>query len=70
MMTSGRVPGERPYSRLPPLRLRDHVSPWIEVIPAVSPDERLAALEIRRRVFAEEQGVADLRVADPTTRAA
>ena len=42
---------------------RDHVSPWIEVIPAVSPDERLAALEIRRRVFSEEQGVADLRVA-------
>ncbi len=32
--------------------------------PAVTPDERLAALEIRRRVFAEEQGVADLRVAD------
>ena len=32
--------------------------------PAVSPDERLAALEIRRRVFSEEQGVADLRVAD------
>jgi predicted GNAT family N-acyltransferase len=42
----------------------DHGSPWIEVIRAVSPDERLAALEIRRRVFAEEQGVADLRVAD------
>ena len=34
------------------------------MIPAVTPDERLAALEIRRRVFAEEQGVADLRVAD------
>jgi predicted GNAT family N-acyltransferase len=34
------------------------------VIPAVSPDERLAAFEIRRRVFSEEQGVADLRVAD------
>jgi predicted GNAT family N-acyltransferase len=32
--------------------------------PAISPDERLAALEIRRRVFSEEQGVADLRVAD------
>ncbi len=43
---------------------RDQVSPWIEVVAAVSPDERLAALEIRRRVFAEEQGVADLRVAD------
>jgi predicted GNAT family N-acyltransferase len=42
----------------------DHVSPWIEVIPAVSAEDRLAALEIRRRVFAEEQGVADLRVAD------
>ena len=47
-----------------PQRSRDHVSPRIEVIPAVSPDERLAALEIRRRVFSEEQGVADLRVAD------
>jgi len=34
------------------------------VVAAVSPDERLAALEIRRRVFSEEQGVADLRVAD------
>ena len=43
---------------------RGHGSPWIEVIPALSPDERLAALEIRRRVFAEEQRVADLRVAD------
>ena len=43
---------------------RDSVSPWIEVVPAVSPEERLAALEIRRRVFSEEQGVADLRVAD------
>ena len=50
-----------PASRLP---LQEHVSPWIEVVPAVSPDDRLAALEIRRRVFAEEQGVADLRVAD------
>ena len=50
-----------PTFRLPP---RDHDSPWIEVAPAVSPDERVAALEIRRRVFAEEQGVADLRVAD------
>ena len=50
-----------PASRIPP---RDHVSPWIEVGPAVSPDDRLAALEIRRRVFAEEQRVADLRVAD------
>jgi predicted GNAT family N-acyltransferase len=50
-----------PASRLSPY---DHGSPWIEVVAAVSPDERLAALEIRRRVFAEEQGVADLRVAD------
>ena len=50
-----------PAARLPPY---DHGSPWIEVIGAVSPDDRLAALEIRRRVFAEEQGVADLRVAD------
>ena len=50
-----------PSFRVPP---REHVSPWIEVVPAVRPDERLAALEIRRRVFAEEQGVADLRVAD------
>ena len=37
---------------------------WIEVIPAVSPEARLAAFDIRRRVFSEEQGVADLRVAD------
>jgi predicted GNAT family N-acyltransferase len=42
----------------------DFVSPWVEVVAAVSSDERLAALEIRRRVFSEEQGVADLRVAD------
>ena len=42
----------------------DRPAPWIEVIPAVSPNERLVALEIRRRVFSEEQGVADLRVAD------
>jgi ElaA protein len=39
--------------------------PRIEVVRVVSPEERLAALEIRRRVFAEEQGVTDLRVADP-----
>ena len=50
-----------PPFRVPP---REHDSPWIEVVPAVNPDDRLAALEIRRRVFAEEQGVADLRVAD------
>src|SRR5688500_7053778 len=50
-----------PTSSPPP---RDRSSPWIEVGPAVTPDDRLAALEIRRRVFAEEQGVADLRVAD------
>jgi predicted GNAT family N-acyltransferase len=43
---------------------RKDASPTIEVVPAVTADERLAALEIRRRVFAEEQGVADLRVAD------
>ena len=40
-------------------------SPLIEVVRATSPEERRAALEIRRRVFAVEQGVADLRVADP-----
>ncbi|MBW3633182.1 MAG: GNAT family N-acetyltransferase [Chloroflexi bacterium] len=40
-------------------------SPRIEVVRVASPQELLAALEIRRRVFAEEQGVADLRVADP-----
>ena len=50
-----------PASRIPPL---DRVSPRIAVGPATTPEERLAALEIRRRVFAEEQGVADLRVAD------
>ena len=42
----------------------DDASPGIEVIRSGQPDERLAALEIRRRVFGEEQGVADLRVAD------
>ena len=47
-----------------PHECRDHNSRWIEVIPAVGPDERLAALEIRRRVFSQEQGGADLRVAD------
>ena len=50
-----------PASRVSP---RAHDSPGIEVVPAVSPEERLAALEIRRQVFSEEQGVADLRVAD------
>ena len=54
----------RTHTSAPRLPLHDHVSPWIEVAPAVSPDDRLAALEIRRRVFSEEQGVADLRVAD------
>ena len=54
-----------PASRVhQPQPSRDGASPWIEVVAAVRPDERLAALEIRRRVFAEEQGVADLRVAD------
>jgi predicted GNAT family N-acyltransferase len=53
------------YSRVrQPRASRGHDSPWFEVIAAVSPDERLAALEIRRRVFSKEQGVADLRVAD------
>jgi len=51
-----------PASHLPPPDQRSH---QIEVLSAVGPDDRLAALEIRRRVFAEEQGVADLRVADP-----
>jgi predicted GNAT family N-acyltransferase len=50
-----------PTFRLP---RRTDVPPTIEVVAAVTPDERLAALEIRRRVFAEEQGVSDLRVAD------
>jgi predicted GNAT family N-acyltransferase len=36
----------------------------IEVIEAIEPDDRLAVLDIRRRVFGEEQHVADLRVAD------
>jgi predicted GNAT family N-acyltransferase len=39
----------------------DHV----EIIQAGTASERLAALEIRRRVFALEQGAADLRVGDP-----
>jgi predicted GNAT family N-acyltransferase len=36
----------------------------VEVIEAIEPDDRFAVLEIRRRVFGEEQHVADLRVAD------
>jgi ElaA protein len=40
-------------------------SPWIEVVEVTSQADRTAAMEIRRRVFAEEQNVADLRVADP-----
>jgi predicted GNAT family N-acyltransferase len=36
----------------------------IEVIEATEPDDRFAVLDIRRRVFGEEQHVADLRVAD------
>src|SRR4051794_7042531 len=39
-------------------------SSGIEVIEAIEPDDRLAVLDIRRRVFGEEQHVADLRVAD------
>jgi ElaA protein len=38
---------------------------WIEVERASSPADQDAVLEIRRRVFAEEQHVADLRVSDP-----
>ena len=37
----------------------------VEVVRVVSQAELAAALAIRRRVFAEEQGVADLRVSDP-----
>jgi ElaA protein len=51
-----------PASRLSPPAF---ASPCIEVIRAVTPADRLAVLEIRRRVFAEEQDVADLRVGDP-----
>lgn len=40
-------------------------APVIEVVRANSSADRLAALEIRRRVFAEEQRAADLRVSDP-----
>jgi predicted GNAT family N-acyltransferase len=39
-------------------------SSGIEVIEAIEPEDRLAVLDIRRRVFGEEQHVADLRVAD------
>jgi predicted GNAT family N-acyltransferase len=47
-------------SRLPP-----PATFGIDVIRVVTPADRLAAFEIRRRVFAEEQDVADLRVSDP-----
>ncbi|MGH2615320.1 MAG: GNAT family N-acetyltransferase [Thermomicrobiales bacterium] len=43
----------------------DFAPQHIEVVRAVTPADRLAVFEIRRRVFAEEQDVADLRVADP-----
>jgi ElaA protein len=50
----------------PEPRARADVAPtWIEVVRAVNPADRMAALEIRRRVFADEQHVSDLRVADP-----
>jgi predicted GNAT family N-acyltransferase len=45
--------------------LRAQPATWIDVFAVESETERTAALEIRRRVFAEEQHVADLRVADP-----
>jgi ElaA protein len=38
---------------------------WIEVVRAENPADRAAVLEIRRRVFAQEQHVSDLQVADP-----
>jgi predicted GNAT family N-acyltransferase len=41
------------------------VRPQIEVVRAISVADHAAMLEIRRRVFAREQGVADLRVSDP-----
>jgi predicted GNAT family N-acyltransferase len=43
----------------------DALRPQIEVVRAVSVTDQAAMLEIRRRVFAKEQGVADLRVSDP-----
>ena len=41
------------------------VRPTIDVVRVSSPAELAAALEIRRRVFAEEQDASDLRIADP-----
>lgn len=38
--------------------------PWLEIVRVASPAEEAAAYAIRRRVFSEEQGVADLRVSD------
>jgi predicted GNAT family N-acyltransferase len=50
----------------PDPRARADAAPaWIEVVRAVNPADRMAVLEIRRRVFADEQHVSDLRVADP-----
>ena len=43
----------------------DFRPPRIDVVRVTNPADRLAALEIRRRVFAEEQDAPDLRVADP-----
>jgi predicted GNAT family N-acyltransferase len=46
--------------------LADHHDPYtFEIVRADGPADQTAALEIRRRVFADEQGVADLRVSDP-----
>lgn len=39
--------------------------PWLEVTRVQSAEDEDAAFEIRRRVFSEEQNVADLRVSDP-----
>lgn len=45
-------------------RIGWHDLPRVQVIRAVSFEDQAAAFEIRRRVFADEQGVADLRVSD------
>lgn len=52
-------PGTPRASRLPP-----QATTGIDIVRVVNPADRQAALEIRRRVFADEQDVPDLSVSD------
>ncbi|MBA2596628.1 MAG: GNAT family N-acetyltransferase [Chloroflexota bacterium] len=58
------APAQNARLSTPDSRLTTHDPRFIEVVQVATPMDRLAALEIRRRVFAQEQHAADLRVAD------